>query len=136
MLFRSRCAENAASIASFEAHRQAAFDEERTQWERSGEFDRITDLAEGSDAGSVDNGAIEVPEGSDLIEAPFGGSVWKLMVAPGDTVEAGDIIAVIETMKMECPLESPGSGTIAALYMQERQSLQPGSPLLALRRHG
>ena len=69
------------------------------------------------------------------MEAPFGGSVWKLMVAAGDTVEVGDIIAVIETMKMECPLESPGSGTIAALYMQERQSLQPGTPLLALRPH-
>jgi urea carboxylase len=57
------------------------------------------------------------------------------MVATGDTVEAGDIIAVIEAMKMECPFESPASGTIAALYMQERQSLQPGAPMLALRRH-
>ncbi|MCB5425198.1 urea carboxylase [Altererythrobacter sp. CC-YST694] len=134
--YRAFLAENAASITSFEAQRQAAFDEERTHWERSGEFDRITNLTEGNDAGSIDNETIEVPEGADLIEAPFGGSVWKLMVAPGDIVETGDIIAVIETMKMECPLESPGTGTIAALYMQERQSLQPGSPLLALRRHG
>jgi urea carboxylase len=35
---------------------------------------------------------------------------------------------------MECPLESPASGTIAALYITERQSLQPGTPMLALRR--
>jgi multidrug efflux pump subunit AcrA (membrane-fusion protein) len=35
--------------------------------------------------------------------------VWKLLVAPGDTVEAGDTIAVIEAMKMECPVESPGA---------------------------
>jgi urea carboxylase len=60
--------------------------------------------------------------------------VWKLLVAPGDAVEAGDVIAVIEAMKMECPLESPASGTIAALYIEERQSLQPGTPMLALRR--
>jgi urea carboxylase len=38
-------------------------------------------------------------------------------------------------MKMECPVHSPGAGTIAALYMKEKQALQPGSPMLALRRH-
>ncbi|KPL68451.1 urea carboxylase [Erythrobacter sp. SG61-1L] len=133
--YRAFLAENAEAIATFEAQRQAAFDEERAEWQRSGEFDRVTDLEEGGDAGSAEAVAIEVPEGADLIEAPFGGSVWKLMVAPGDTVEAGEIIAVIEAMKMECPFESPASGTVAALYMQERQSLQPGTPMLALKRH-
>jgi urea carboxylase len=132
--YRAFLARNAESIAAFEAQRQAAIDEERARWERSGEFDRITDLTDAA-AGPTETAAIEVPEGADLIEAPFGGSVWKLMVAPGDTVKAGDIIAVIEAMKMECPLESPGGGTIAALYMEERQSLQPGAPLFALRRH-
>ncbi|MBO9604146.1 MAG: urea carboxylase [Novosphingobium sp.] len=132
--YRAFLAENAESIAAFQQQREAAFDEERAEWQRSGEFDRVTDLANG-DADAGDAAEVEVPEGADLIEAPFGGSVWKLMVAPGDTVEAGDVIAVIEAMKMECPLESPSSGTIAALYMQERQSLQPGTPLLALRRH-
>jgi urea carboxylase len=133
--YRAFLTENAGSIATFEAQRQAAFDEERAQWQRSGEFDRVTDLTDGTEGDALAAAAIEVPEGAELIEAPFGGSVWKLLVAPGDTVKAGDIIAVIEAMKMECPLESPGSGTIAALYMQERQSLQPGTPLLALRRH-
>jgi urea carboxylase len=33
-------------------------------------------------------------------------------------VEAGDTIAVIEAMKMECPVESPGAGTVAALYLE------------------
>lgn len=132
--YRAFLAENAASIAAFERQRQAAFDEERAEWERSGEFDRVTGLEESGDAGVVETVAVDVPEGADLIEAPFGGSVWKLLVAPGDAVEAGEVIAVIESMKMECPFESPASGTIAALYMQERQSLQPGAPMLALRR--
>ncbi|MGK2910601.1 MAG: biotin/lipoyl-containing protein, partial [Sphingobium sp.] len=133
--YRAFLAENADSIATFEAQRQSAFDEERAEWQRSGEFDRVTALSDDSGAGAGAAAAIELPEGTDLIEAPFGGSVWKLLVAPGDKVKAGDIIAVIEAMKMECPLESPGSGTVAALYMQEKQSLQPGSPMLALRRH-
>ena len=132
--YRAFLSDNAASISGFEQSRQAAFDEERAAWRRSGEFDRVTDLTAEAN-GATEAAAIEIPDGAELIEAPFGGSVWKLMVAPGDTVKAGDVIAVIEAMKMECPLESPGSGTVEALYMQERQSLQPGSPLLALRRH-
>ncbi|AUX70316.1 urea carboxylase [Porphyrobacter sp. HT-58-2] len=130
--YRAFLKENADSIATFEAQRQAAFDAERAAWEASGEFDRVTDLLAEDAPGAAE--AIDLPEGTDLIEAPFGGSVWKLLVAPGDEVAEGEVIAVIEAMKMECPLESPASGTIAALYIEERQSLQPGAPMLALRR--
>ncbi|MDP5102661.1 MAG: urea carboxylase [Erythrobacter sp.] len=132
--YRAFLAENAASITAFEATRQAAFDAERAAWQASGEFDRVSDLL-AADAGGDEAQAVEVPEGADLIEAPFGGSVWKLLVAPGDTVTQGDTIAVIEAMKMECPFEAPASGTIAALYITEHQALQPGAPMLALRRH-
>jgi urea carboxylase len=88
-----------------------------------------------ADASGAEAQAIEVPVGADLIEAPFGGSVWKLLVAPGDVVVEGDVIAVIEAMKMECPFESPVSGTVEALYITELQALHPGAPMLALRRH-
>jgi urea carboxylase len=131
--YRAFLADNAASIAAFETTRQAAFDAERAAWQASGEFDRVSDLLEGG-AGGGDVAAIEVPEGANLIEAPFGGSVWKLLVAPGDVVAEGDVIAVIEAMKMECPFESPASGTVAALYITEHQALQPGAPMLALRK--
>ncbi|MDC8754609.1 urea carboxylase [Erythrobacter sp. sf7] len=131
--YRAFLKDNADSIAAFEASRQAAFDAERAAWEASGEFDRVTDLL-AEDAGAGEPTEIDLPDGAELIEAPFGGSVWKLLVEPGDEVAAGDVIAVIEAMKMECPLESPASGTIAALYIAERQSLQPGAPMLALRR--
>ncbi|MFO6428996.1 urea carboxylase [Erythrobacter sp. W302b] len=130
--YRAFLADNAAGIAAFESTRQAAFDAERAAWQASGEFDRVSDLLEGG-AGGGDVVAIKVPEGADLIEAPFGGSVWKLLVAPGDVVAEGDVIAVIEAMKMECPFESPASGTVAALYITEHQALHPGAPMLALR---
>lgn len=128
--YRRFLAENAESIAAFEARRQAAFDEERAEWQRSGEFDRTADLA---DTDLPEASAVEVPDGADLVEAPFGGSVWKLLVSPGDEVAAGDTIAIIEAMKMECAVQSPGTGTIAAIYVQERQALQPGAPMLALK---
>ena len=131
--YRAFLADNAASIAAFAASRQAAFDAERAAWQASGEFDRVSDLLAG-DAGEGAATAVAVPEGAELIEAPFGGSVWKLLVAPGDVVAQGDVIAVIEAMKMECPFESPASGTVAALYIAEHQALHPGAPMLALRR--
>ncbi|MCL9999581.1 MAG: urea carboxylase [Erythrobacter sp.] len=131
--YRAFLADNAASIAAFEATRQAAFDAERAAWEASGEFDRVSALL-GADAGAGDAAAVEVPEGAELIEAPFGGSVWKLLVSPGDTVAEGAVIAVIEAMKMECPFEAPASGTVEAVYIAQGQSLHPGAPMLALRR--
>lgn len=132
--YRAFVAENAESIEQFQARRQAAFDTERAEWQRSGEFDRVSELVEDAEGGVPDAPVVEVPDGADLLEAPFGGVVWKLMVEPGDEVEAGDVIAVIEAMKMECKIESPNGGTIAMLYMEERQSLQPGAPMLALKR--
>ncbi|WP_285713187.1 urea carboxylase [Erythrobacter oryzae] len=131
--YRKFLEQNAASIAAFETTRQAAFDAERAAWEASGEFDRVSALL-GAEGGAGDAAAIEVPEGADLIEAPFGGSVWKLLVSPGDTVAEGEVIAVIEAMKMECPFEAPASGTVEAVYIAESQSVHPGAPMLALRR--
>ena len=132
--YRRFLADNAASIASFERTRQSAFEAERSAWQASGEFDRVTGLL-AADGGAGEAAAVQVPTGADLIEAPFGGSVWKLLVAQGDVVAEGDTIAVIEAMKMECPFAAPASGTIEALYITEHQALHPGAPMLALRRH-
>ena len=75
---------------------------------------------------------IALPDGAELVETPFGGVVWKLMKTPGDIVAAGETIAVMEAMKTEFPVESPAAGTVAAIYVAERQSLTPGAPMLAL----
>jgi urea carboxylase len=128
--YRAFLAENEESITAFEARRNAAFAAERADWAAKGEFDRVASLTEAP----VDEAeaGVALPEGASLVEAPFGGSVWKLMKAPGDTVAAGETIAIIEAMKTEMPVESPGAGVVAALYVSERQSVAPGAPMLAL----
>jgi urea carboxylase len=128
--YRAFLADNAASITAFEARRNAAFAAERAEWERRGEFDRVASLTEEPDDGPAD--AIALPDGAELVEAPFGGSVWKLMKAAGDVVAAGETIAVMEAMKTEFPVASPAAGTVVALYVTERQSVTPGAPMLAL----
>ena len=132
--YRAFLSENAQSIAAFEETRQAAFDAERGEWERNGEFDRLSELADDIGGAALDAPVVDVPEGAEVVESPFGGYIWKLLVAEGDEVEKGDTVAVIEAMKMECPLESPAAGTISSLYIEERQPIEPGAPLMALTR--
>jgi urea carboxylase len=131
--YRAFLAANARSIAGFEAQRQAAFDAERADWEKKGEFDRVAALTE-SGAGAAADCAITLPEGTECVEAPFGGVIWKMLVAPGDRVDSDSNLAVIEAMKMEFPVEAPGAGTIEAVYVTERQAIQPGAPMFAFRR--
>jgi urea carboxylase len=128
--YRAFLAENDDSILAFEERRNAAFAAERDDWARRGEFDRIASLTEEADDGPAD--VVALPEGAELVEAPFGGSIWKLMKGLGDTVAAGETIAVIEAMKTELPVTSPAAGTIAALYVAERQTVAPGAPMLAM----
>jgi urea carboxylase len=75
---------------------------------------------------------IAVPEGCEVIEAPFGGVLWSWSVAEGTVVEAGQTIAVIEAMKMESPVLAPHAGTVRSLFVAERQPVAPGAALLAL----
>jgi urea carboxylase len=132
--YRAFLAENAAAITAFQQQRQAAFDEERADWARKGEFDRVAALTE-SEAGAAQAAAIIVPEGSEVVEAPFGGVIWKMLVTPGDRVGTDSHLAIIEAMKMEFPVDSPGIGTIEAVYVTEKQAIQPGAPMFAFRRH-
>jgi len=129
--YRKMLADNAESIATFQATRQAAFDAERADWEAKGEFARVEALSADS-AGAAETVAIEAPEGAELVEAPLGGSVWKMLVQVGDRVEKGAVIAVIEAMKTECDVASPSAGVVRQVYAQERQPIAPGAPMIAV----
>jgi len=129
--YRAFLADNASSIEAFQARRQAAFAAERAEWERNGEFDRVAALSEDAGGGAAE-AAIDLPDGCELVEAPFGGSLWKLLVSEGMRVKAGETIAVIEAMKMESPVISPVDGTVRRIYVQERQAVAPGGAMLAV----
>ena len=52
------------------------------------------------------------------IESEVTGVVWKVEVSVGDTVKIGDVLIILESMKMEIPVESTESGTVAELLVQ------------------
>ncbi len=46
------------------------------------------------------------------IRAPITGNVWKILVAVGDEVAADDVVAILESMKLEIPVEADGGGSV------------------------
>lgn len=53
------------------------------------------------------------------IHTETAGSIWKLHVAKGDAVEAGQELMIMEVMKMEVPYEAPTAGTVMAVHVAE-----------------
>jgi len=49
------------------------------------------------------------------------GNIWKVLVKPGDTVKEGDVLFIMEVMKMEFPHEAPIAGTVTAVHVAEGQ---------------
>jgi acetyl-CoA carboxylase biotin carboxyl carrier protein len=66
------------------------------------------------------------------VEANITGTVWKIEVAIGDTVSEGDTVVILESMKMEMPIESEDDGTVAEIRVAEGQSVQEGDVLVVL----
>ena len=69
--------------------------------------------------------AIEIP-------AHITGTVWKIEVSPGDQVDEGDTVVILESMKMEMPVEAEDPGTVKEIRCEEGQSVQEGDVLVVL----
>jgi acetyl-CoA carboxylase biotin carboxyl carrier protein len=60
------------------------------------------------------------------IKAHITGTVWKIEVAVGDSVDEGDVIAILESMKMEMPVETDDEGTVKEIRVKEGQPVAEG----------
>jgi acetyl-CoA carboxylase biotin carboxyl carrier protein len=58
--------------------------------------------------------------------------VLKIEVTPGDRVEEGDTLIVLESMKMEIPVSAPRAGTVAAILVEEKQTVEEGQKIVVL----
>jgi 3-methylcrotonyl-CoA carboxylase alpha subunit len=76
--------------------------------------------------------AEEMATGADHIAAPLPGLIKALRVAPGDSVIAGDILAVMEAMKMEHSLTAPRDGTVAEVLVEAGEQVVEGAVLINL----
>ncbi len=66
------------------------------------------------------------------VEAHITGTVWKIEVEVGDTVEEGHTVVILESMKMEMPVEAEDEGRVTEILCQEGQSVSEGDALVVL----
>jgi urea carboxylase len=112
--------DEADGIAAFRQQQRAAFDAERQRWIESGQahFEVEEVAAElGDDA--------PLGAGQHGIDSHIAGNLWQVQVEAGAQVQAGDVLVILESMKMEIPLIAPMAGTVREVRVQ------PGSPVRA-----
>ncbi len=110
----------AEGIEAFRSQQRTAFDAERQRWIESGlahfESEEVAaDLGEDTPLGAGEHG----------IESHIAGNLWQVSVAEGARVAAGDVLVILESMKMEIPLIAPVAGVVKDIRVQ------PGSPVRA-----
>jgi biotin carboxyl carrier protein len=66
------------------------------------------------------------------LSAPMPASVLKINVAPGQDVAEGDLLILLEAMKMELPIKAPRAGRVKSLACRDGELVQPGVPLLEM----
>ncbi|PAV46900.1 urea carboxylase [Pseudomonas sp. HAR-UPW-AIA-41] len=110
----------AAGIDAFRTQQRAAFAAERQRWIDSGQAhfeveDVGPDVGEDAPLGAGQHG----------IDSHIAGNLWQVQVEAGSTVKAGDVLVILESMKMEIPLTAPRDGVVREVRVQ------PGSPVRA-----
>ncbi|UMY16473.1 urea carboxylase [Methylobacterium organophilum] len=116
---RAALAAEAEAIEAFTARRQAAFEAERERWKANGLDSFVAD-----EGGPLE--AAEIPPNCLGAPTTVPGNVWKVLIAEGDRVEAGQTIAILEAMKMEIDVTAPASGRVRAVRAQPGRTLRAG----------
>ncbi|HLV65681.1 MAG TPA: carboxyltransferase domain-containing protein, partial [Polyangiaceae bacterium] len=124
--YRAMLAREAASIAAFKRTQQAAFEAERRRWAEAASEETEREPVVALEASAVADGAA-------IVESHVHGSVWQVRVQCGARVARGDVLVVIESMKMEIHIEAPDDGTVLELLAAPGRPVIPGQPLVALR---
>ena len=66
------------------------------------------------------------------VEAEITGNVWKIEKQPGETVEDEDVIMILESMKMEIPVEAPCAGIVSEIRVAEGDNVEEGHVLAVI----
>jgi urea carboxylase len=118
-----------SGIAAARVRQQAAFAEERRRWNEQG-----LELFDADQAEPAPIAEPALPAGAIAVEAPLPGSIWKIAVVPGETVAAGQLLVVLESMKMEIELRAPAAGTVTEIACQLARAVGHGQRLMVLQR--
>lgn len=99
----------------------------------------VVQVTDGGDISHVETAAPSpqaapaAPSGAgDIVKAPLAGNIFKVNVAPGQQVNSGDVIVVLEAMKMETEVRAASSGTVSQVKVKEGDAVKVGDPLIII----
>lgn len=72
---------------------------------------------------------VAASEGQEVVDAPMPGNIWKVLVSQGDIVKAGDVLFILEAMKMENEIVSPIDGKVVSVSTTEGSAVNTGDKL-------
>jgi urea carboxylase len=125
--YREFLASNAADIEAFQQRRQAAFDVERHDWAARGLDTYVPE--DGLTPADVEDA---LPPGVHAVESPVPGNVWKVLVQAGHTVDRGDPLVILESMKMELEVCAPHRAVVQAVRCASGKPVNAGQTLVLL----
>ena len=126
--YQALVTQHADGIADFTRRREQAFAAELQRWIESGQinFESDQDLARAHTVEAA------LPEGCVAVESPVAGNVWEVLVKPGDTVQSGQALLILESMKMEILISAPAAGVVYAIRHGAGSQINAGQTLLIL----
>ncbi|WP_033046212.1 urea carboxylase [Pseudomonas fluorescens] len=122
-------AREADSIAAFRRQQQGAFDAERERWIASGQAH--FDSEEATPVASEDT---QLADNQLSIDSHIAGNLWQVQVEMGARVAAGDVLVILESMKMEIPVLAPVAGVVREVRVQPGSAVRAGQRVVVLER--
>ncbi len=97
------------------------------------ELDAVPSSAAPAPAASHTEAPAAAPSGGgEPLASPLAGSVWKIKCHPGQSVNKGDVVVILEAMKMETDIVAPRSGVVGSVSIKEGDKVNPGDTLLTI----
>ncbi|KFE52611.1 urea carboxylase [Pseudomonas syringae] len=117
----------AEGIAAFRSQQQSAFQAERERWIASGQANFESDEAV---APLTDEAPLNAGEHS--VDSHLAGNLWQVQVEVGQQVAAGDVLVILESMKMEIPLLAPLAGVVREVRVQPGSAVRAGQRVVVI----
>lgn len=95
----------------------------------SGEITDIENMQSGGDERVPQSTSVSAAE---TLNSPLSGNIFKVNVNPGDQVAAGDVVIIMEAMKMETEIRATKDGEVVDVFVKTGDSVQSGDPMLSL----
>jgi urea carboxylase len=128
--YQAFLASESASIGQFRSRQQAAFQAERERWREAGAPEEAIEAPVSEDAPQA-----PLKAGEMAVDSEIAGSLWQVKVKTGDIVAAGDVLLIIESMKMEISVCASSAGTVGEIYVEPGSAVRAGQRLAVIERH-